>query len=46
MGIGKEWEKRIGRMEDTGRVDDEGKAVCEKVDLMEEFFGSIHRQIQ
>ena len=32
------------RMEDTGRVDDEDKAVFERVDLMEEFFGNIHRQ--
>ena len=32
-------------MEDTGRVDDEGRAVFERVDLMEEFFENIHRQI-
>ena len=32
-------------MEDTGRVDDEGKSVFERVDLMEELFGNIHRQI-
>ena len=32
-------------MEDTGRVDDEGRAVFERVDLMEVFFGNIHHQI-
>ena len=37
--------KRWVKMEDTGRVDDEGKAVCERMGLMEEFFGNIHRQI-
>ena len=34
------------RMEDTGGVDDEGKAVLERVDLMEESFGNIHHQIE
>ena len=33
--------KKWVRMEDTGRVDDEGRAVLEKVDLMEGFFRSI-----
>ena len=36
------------RMEDTGRVDDEGREVLERADLMEEFFNffeNIHRQI-
>ena len=30
-------------MEDTGRVDDEGRAVLERADLMEEFFENVHR---
>ena len=34
------------RREDTGRVDDEGRSVFESVDLMEEFFENIHRQVQ
>ena len=33
------------RIEDTGRVDDEGRPILEKVDLMEMFLASIHRQI-
>ena len=33
------------RRGDTGRVDDEGRAVFERVDLMEEFFENIHRHI-
>ena len=33
--------KKWVRMEDTGRVDDEGKAVFERVDLMAEFFRNI-----
>ena len=37
--------KRWVKMEDTGRVDDEGKAVCERLGLMKDFFGNIHRQI-
>ena len=32
------------RMEDNGRVDDEGRAVSERVDLMEEFFTIRMRQ--
>ena len=39
------WDRGGGvRMEDTGRVDDEGKAVFERVDF-DGFFGNIHRQI-
>ena len=38
--------KKWVRMEDTGRVDDEGRAVCERVNPMEEFFGNAHHQIQ
>ena len=30
-------------MEDTGRVDDEGRAVLERADLTEEFFENVHR---
>ena len=41
-GIGIEkWVRR----EDTDHVDGEGRAVFERVDLMEEFFGNIHCQI-
>ena len=36
------WLRRV----DTGRVDDEGRPVFESVDLMEEFFENIHRQVQ
>ena len=32
-------------MENTGRVADEGKAVFERVGLMEELLGNIHHQI-
>ena len=40
-GIGIEkWVRR----EDTGH-EDEGRAVFERMDLMEEFFGNIHCQI-
>ena len=34
------------RMEDRSRVDDEGRPVLEKVDLMEIFFANIPRQIK
>ena len=37
--------KKWVRMEDSGRVDDGGKPILEKVDLMEAFFASVHRQI-
>ena len=39
--------KKWVRMEDTSRVDDEGKAVLdsEKVDLKEEFFRNVHHQV-
>ena len=37
--------KKWVRREDTGRVDDEGRDVFERVDLMGEFFGNIHHQI-
>ena len=37
--------KKWVRMEDTGRVDDEGRAVLERVDLMEVFFEKVHRQL-
>ena len=33
------------RREDTGCVYDEGRALFERVDLMEDFFENIHRQI-
>ena len=32
-------------MEDSGRVDDEGRPILEKVDLVEMFFANVHRQI-
>ena len=37
--------KKWVRMEDSGRVDDEGRSILQKVDLMEMFFVDIHRQI-
>ena len=33
------------RMEESGRVDDEGRPIVEKVDLMEAFFAGVHRQM-
>ena len=33
------------RVEDTGRVDDEGRPILERVDLMENFFENVLRQI-
>ena len=35
----KEWV----RMEESGRVDDEGRPILERVDLMEAFFAGVHR---
>ena len=37
--------KKWVRMEESGRVDDEGRPILEKVDLMETFFAGVHRQI-
>ena len=34
------------RMEDSGRVDEEGRPILERVDLMETFFAGVHRQIR
>ena len=31
-------------MEESGRVDDEGRPILERVDLMEAFFAGVHRQ--
>ena len=33
------------RMEESGRVDDEGRPILERVELMEAFFAGVHRQI-
>ena len=33
------------RMEESGRVDDEGRPILERVDLMEAFFAGVHYQI-
>ena len=33
------------RMEESGRVDDEGRPILERVDLLEAFFAGVHRQI-
>ena len=33
------------RMEDSGRVDDEGRLALQRVDLMEKFLENVHRQI-
>ena len=37
--------KKWVRMEDSGRVDDEGRPILERVDLMEAFFAGVHCQI-
>ena len=37
----KEWV----RMEESDRVDDEGRPILERVDLMEAFFAGVHRKI-
>ena len=37
--------KKWVRLEDSGRIDDEGRPILEKVDLMEGFFANVHRQI-
>ena len=37
--------KKWMRMEESGRVDDEGRPILEKVDLIEAFFAGVHRQI-
>ena len=37
--------KKGVRMEESGRVDDEGRTILERVDLMEAFFVGVHRQI-
>ena len=51
--VGVRWEswdvlasKKWMRLEDTGRVDDEGRAALKRVHLMEEFFENVHRQIK
>ena len=31
--------------EESGRVDDEGRPILKRVDLMEAFFAGVHRQI-
>ena len=38
--------KKWVRMEESGQVDDEGRPILERVDLMEAFFAGVHRQIQ
>ena len=49
-GGGREWAREDGmrwdakkwmRMEDSGHVDDEGRPILERVDLMEAFFAGI-----
>ena len=37
--------KKWVRMEESGRVEDDGRPMLEKVDLMEAFFAGVHRQI-
>ena len=37
--------KKWVTMEGSGRVDDEGRPILERVDLMEAFFEGVHRQI-
>ena len=38
--------KKWVRMEESGRVDDEGRPMLERVALMEAFFAGVHRDIQ
>ena len=38
--------KKWLRMECSGEVDFEGRPILKKVDLVEEFFENIHRQIK
>ena len=35
--------KKWVRMQESGRVDDEGRPILERVDLMEAFFAGVHR---
>ena len=37
--------KKWVRMEDSGRVDEEGRSILERVDLLEAFFAGVHCQI-
>ena len=37
--------KKWVRMAESGRVDDEGRPIVERVDFMEAFFAGVHRQI-
>ena len=37
--------KKWVRMEDSGRVDEEGRPILARVDLMEAFFPGVHRRI-
>ena len=37
--------KKCVRMKESRRVEDKGRPMLEKVDLMERFFENIHRQI-
>ena len=37
--------KKWVRMQESGRVDDEGRPILERVDLMEAFIVGMHRQI-
>ena len=49
-GRGDSWDmlasKKWIRMEGTGHVDDEGRVVLKRVDLMEKFFENVHGQIR
>ena len=36
--------KKWVRMEESGRVDDEGRPILERVDLMEALFAGVHRR--
>ena len=52
-GVGEKGRNEVGqlgykkwvRMEESDRVDDEGRPILERVDLMEAFFAGVHRQI-
>ena len=41
----REWTRENGMRSESGRVDDEGRSILERVDLMEAFFAGVHRQI-
>ena len=43
--LGRTSVEEVGEDKEHGRVDEEGREVSEKVDLMEKFFENVHHQI-